>query len=1012
MKILSLNFKNINSLQGEHTVDFTSKHFTQNPLFAITGPTGSGKTTILDVITLALFGKVPRLGKIYKSDVEEKGAILTKNQKDCFARVTYECEEGIYDSVWYIGLNRNGNLNDYEMELSRVDLPESLDLSKTQVPGKNENLIGLSYEQFVKSVLLAQGEFAEFLKAKRKERSELLEKITGTGIYRKLGQLAFEKFSIKNKIIENENHILESEKEKLLAKEEKNKIHFQLEEILEIKNKVEQKFETFKKQIDLKTDLEKVFQLLKKKSKTLKSIEKQQEVFIKENGNLLKNHENVQRFSEELYKWKTKQKELESLKAEKKKFLDQQKDIEENKNQLFKEIKTFIGKEILEEKLILELSKFKEKVDLLEKEKKKLEDDFKEKRINFNAELKDFELKYSVKNLIQNPRSWKEILENHQVKEGKLKQIFKNNFPENVEKELEINQQEIEILTKAENDQQYILRIAEEVKQKEEDLKGIKNQIKPLPEKIKELKTQGKLAKTELKNLRAEQKINLLQGELENYRKELKSGEACFLCGSTSHPYAENLPGQKDELEIKIEHKEKKVNELASQFSRNQTLFEELKKQENKIEEELEKENKELEKLKTTFEEKYVGKFEITEKNWQKKQENLKTKNRNLKEYEVFEKLNLSLLKAKPLYDEMQNIIKKGLTKKEEIQALYKGKNIAKEVRDLENKWQNITSEYKNIQQRIVEIVDKEKEENQLFDKIEKDLLPKLNKIGFSEILSAQKALLPIDKYENLKQKVLDFQEKIKVFKTEIKTYKERKIELSNEITTSKTKEELILKKEDLAKKKNNIQLQEEEFKRLLKNDEELIAVIAKREGKIAKNKQQISRWKLLNRLIGDKTGNKFNQFAQDLTLRQLLVLANKRLGEINKRYRLVFNFNSDKNQDNLVIADMDMGGQERAVQTLSGGESFLVSLALALGLSDLASKKININSLFIDEGFGTLDASTLDQTLDVLESLQASTSKIIGIISHVDSLKERIGTQIELQKNGQGYSSLEIISV
>jgi exonuclease SbcC len=111
------------------------------------------------------------------------------------------------------------------------------------------------------------------------------------------------------------------------------------------------------------------------------------------------------------------------------------------------------------------------------------------------------------------------------------------------------------------------------------------------------------------------------------------------------------------------------------------------------------------------------------------------------------------------------------------------------------------------------------------------------------------------------------------------------------------------------------------------------------------------------------------------------------------------------------MIIDHDLGGERRSVHTLSGGESFMVSLALALALSDLASKNVEIQSLFIDEGFGTLDPKTLDKVLDTLENLQLTSQKTIGVISHVSSLKERISTKIEVKPNGQGYSTLEVIA-
>ena len=152
---------------------------------------------------------------------------------------------------------------------------------------------------------------------------------------------------------------------------------------------------------------------------------------------------------------------------------------------------------------------------------------------------------------------------------------------------------------------------------------------------------------------------------------------------------------------------------------------------------------------------------------------------------------------------------------------------------------------------------------------------------------------------------------------------------------------------------------------------------------------------------------NKFNDFAQDLTLSRLLLLANKRMEQLSDRYTIDTAMPDE--DDSLIAIDDHMGGQRRSVKTLSGGETFVLSLALALGLSDLASRKVRIDSLFIDEGFGTLDPETLDQTMDTLEKLQVESEKTIGVISHVESLKERIQTQIMLKRDGHGYSKLEI---
>ncbi|HAA10640.1 MAG TPA: hypothetical protein DCE41_02675, partial [Cytophagales bacterium] len=178
-------------------------------------------------------------------------------------------------------------------------------------------------------------------------------------------------------------------------------------------------------------------------------------------------------------------------------------------------------------------------------------------------------------------------------------------------------------------------------------------------------------------------------------------------------------------------------------------------------------------------------------------------------------------------------------------------------------------------------------------------------------------------------------------------------------------------------------------------------------EEKISQQRAANQKWVLLKQYIGDAEGKVFSTFAQDLTLQHLVGLANRRLSTLSPRYRLAMP--TQGSDDSLAVLDQDMGQMRRSVKTLSGGESFLISLSLALGLSDLASREVDIKSLFIDEGFGTLDPETLDLTLDTLERLQAEGGKTIGVISHVEALKERIGTQIVVTPNGQGYSTLRI---
>ena len=190
MKILKIKIKNINCLRSEWEINFQTPPLSEAGLFAITGPTGSGKSTILDAITLALFNKIPRFESdvISKSFIEKSGSVITRNETDSFVEVDYSCSKGIFRSKWSIAINKRGGLRDTDMELTDVSTDKLILSGKKEVPRKNTELIGLTYDQFIKSILLSQGEFARFLKSKKDERGKLLEDITGMTVYRELGK--------------------------------------------------------------------------------------------------------------------------------------------------------------------------------------------------------------------------------------------------------------------------------------------------------------------------------------------------------------------------------------------------------------------------------------------------------------------------------------------------------------------------------------------------------------------------------------------------------------------------------------------------------------------------------------------------------------------------------------------------------------------------------------------------------------------------------------------------------
>ena len=373
MKILKVEFENINSLKGFHEIDFSEEPFLTNSLFAITGPTGSGKSSILDVISLALFNQVPRLGKITRNEIQSKGAILTRNQKNSMARVTYECNNGLYSSQWSIEVNRNGNLNDYEMEIHDHHSGKLLDLKKSMVPNKNEELIGLNYDQFIKAVLLAQGEFAQFLKAKKDERGELLEKITGTGIYRRLGIKAFEKNREANRDIQEQQNEIQIIQRDLLIDDEINEYQTNLKHRKKLCEDHESEIDKYKKAIKLKEDIQSQTKEIEKQQNIKATALEELQKFEKEHGSPLKQHEKVQEEADRLREWNQLKITLNNAKEQEEKVSSAIKSNQQQQSGILKQTSELTSQPVVSEDISGKLNVFRDKVlDLQESRKSKL----------------------------------------------------------------------------------------------------------------------------------------------------------------------------------------------------------------------------------------------------------------------------------------------------------------------------------------------------------------------------------------------------------------------------------------------------------------------------------------------------------------------------------------------------------------------------------------------------------------------------------------------------------------
>ncbi|MBU8849377.1 MAG: AAA family ATPase, partial [Desulfobacterales bacterium] len=201
MRILELRFKNLNSLYGEWVIDFTAPEYVYDGIFVITGPTGAGKSTILDAVCLALYGRTPRLKSITKAGNE----IMSRQTGECFAEVTFETRERRFRCHWSQHKARkkpDGNLIDSRHEISDVKTGKILESKKRNVAIRVEQETGMDFDRFTRSMLLAQGGFAAFLAATPDDRAPILEQITGTTIYSDISKRVHERRSDEDKKLE------------------------------------------------------------------------------------------------------------------------------------------------------------------------------------------------------------------------------------------------------------------------------------------------------------------------------------------------------------------------------------------------------------------------------------------------------------------------------------------------------------------------------------------------------------------------------------------------------------------------------------------------------------------------------------------------------------------------------------------------------------------------------------------------------------------------------------------
>lgn len=1014
MKILKIRFRNINSFyQKLYTIDFTQTPLSDAHLFIISGPTGAGKSTLLDVITLALYNVVPRFGsRVTNSEIAKLGSVINARameepRAEAYAEVEYEVKSGRYRSSWSIAKNRNGNWNDYQMEIARLPEEVLLDVkSKADYPRKNAELIGLTYEQFVKSIVLAQGSFAEFLKADRHTRARLLEDLTGTHIYRKLGIGAFDQLKASAEVIKFKE--VELKGVELKTPEEIDVLQAQKVAKEQLRKDLEVELDKWEKEGKLASDIQELENGLSRIRMEKVKLVQEEERFATDRTRL-EGHERVSQFVGPMTRFAELEKQLLHTREELRKNGESALQMAGRKVELLNYATTLTGHPCDESNLVTHINLLEQQVLELEQLISNLQAQAKPLKETLRTEYSRSEFEWVKRINYADPQlGLSELVE--------MKKSFSEGlaaFPEgfSAAEKLRALDGQLLILGDLKGMVTERERLGNEGKKCRLELEQMVELEKQLTPETEQLRQEVEKRKAEIEELTEKLLVESTRHNLEDHRKSLKEGEPCPLCGSTHHPFLHSYVSQVSSLGEKITQlkfvlreveKKEKAQLLALESARNRQV--DLGKRLKQMREDYGALNQRVKELLMKVGISAEGDADAVNGRLTEVQQE---KNR-IDEW-------LSCREQSKLADRLSEMFRNLWSINRELSGLleskkkiYSGEDIRKEVKSLLSNWEQLRHLEAENQRQKAELEDRRTNFETSVQALREELEIGLQNRGIDSVETARQLLLTGEEFDRLKKeqdRLREWSRSLAIQESEMNRTLSEKVK--QRLFPELTREELTGKLSEIKKSYQHLLEEIASLQNQLRVEAENRLKFEKIQTEVDQLKQEHQKWELLAKYIGDATGNKFSAFAQSLTLSNLIGLANARLQKFSDRYILA---KPENDSDSLYVLDTYYGNQSRATSTLSGGETFTVSLALALALSDLASRNVKIESLFIDEGFGTLDGEMLESAVSILERMQDESSKMIGVISHRQEMKERIPVQIQVDKSSDGTSSIRII--
>ena len=998
MKPLLIKLRNIGPFVNEQ-IDFSKLE----NMFLITGNTGAGKTFIFDAMTFALYGSVCGSRGEESNQLRSKYTDV-KDDSEAFVEFSFESAGKIYRvnrtlSYKYVNKNNKEAIKDSVVVFEQYNTEQksfvSFDEQKSQIDARIQSIIGLKKDEFSKIILLPQGAFSSFLKENSKDKAETLKKIFPVDSYTSI----MEDIREKAKNLKNELDAINNQITNLCQKCDFSEGDKFLEELKVKKEEIENKQKNNSQELQI--IVSDITKLNEEKAQAKEKNEHSEKL-----NNLLSKKEFYEHIEEKIKKAEKSSvfgEFIRNVELCKKNYEKAKIDFEESKENL-----NFVSKKY--DEIFQQENDFA----VLKAETKKMQSEFSvlEEQLKNAKELAFY---------IEKTQSEKQKLDNLQEELNKIDcEITENKNKVNSELAVEtvIEQITIEISN---------LKIkVKDDEQKLNDFKSLQKIIKEIDEKQSELRELNLSKDSLVKNIENNKKIlDETLMEQKNYEKknasyelakDLQEGQECPVCGSLNHPklacsisglsyaakistYEENLINSQ-KLAIDVESKISSVSTLISEKSIQKKELEAQSIEEN-ICEIFENDKVSLEKK-----EEDIQFYKKIKENLELLEEKYKTKRDEIMEQDKIYSSCLATQKEKE-NNSLKGSSLEELTKKHSV--------IQKELEDAELKINNWENACKNIasEKKACEVDNQTKskyfsDSSKNLDHANAVLSEKVSSSEFSNLEEVLSSFVEENELVKIKNDLKEYSVSVVEHSAVLEKYKN--IRMLSEIETDlqvvqNKKNEMMLEAQNLS---NDFQKIIEDYTNFESSYEQY---------KTLENQRKVTEDKRLpyEKLNNDLNGNnpkklQFDSWVLGIYFEQVVTYASKRFYDIsNGRYNFkIANYenggkgNSKKGLDLLVIDSFN--GSERPTSTLSGGETFMASISLALALTDVVQNRnggIQLDSLFIDEGFGTLDNETLDKALGVLNELQET--KMVGIISHVDALQSTIPSIIKVEKTQNG---------